>query len=59
MLGDSLGQTDTEGQLSFLAMYEELIKKNLEQAAKMYAEKGRMYRSVGLLCGLAVGIMVL
>ncbi len=59
MLGDSLGQTDTEGQLSFLEMYEELIKRNLEQAAKDYAEKGRMYRSVGLLCGLAVGIMVL
>ena len=58
-LGDNLGQTDTEGQLSFLEMYEELIKKNLEQAAKDYADKGKMYRSVGLLCGLAVGIMVL
>lgn len=58
-LGDSLGQTDTEGQLSFLEMYEEMIKKNLEQAARDYAEKGRMYRSVGLLCGLATGIMVL
>lgn len=58
-LGDSLGQTDTEGQLSFLEMYEELIKKNLEQAAKDYADKGRMYRSVGLLCGLAAGITVL
>ncbi|MDE6580061.1 MAG: stage III sporulation protein AB [Ruminiclostridium sp.] len=59
MLGDSLGQTDTEGQISFLEMYEELIKNSLEQAAKDYVDKGRMYRSVGLLCGLAVGIMVL
>lgn len=58
-LGDSLGQTDTEGQLSFLEMYQELIKKRLEQAAKDYSDKGRMYRSVGLLCGLAAGIMIL
>lgn len=58
-LGDSLGQTDTEGQLSFLEMYEEMIKKSLEQAARDYTNKGRMYRSVGLLCGLAIGIMVL
>ena len=58
-LGDSLGQTDTEGQLSFLEMYEEMIKRNLEQASKEYADKGRLYRSVGLLCGLAAGIMIL
>ncbi len=58
-LGESLGQTDTEGQLSFLEMYQELIKKRLDQAAKDYTDKGRMYRSVGLLCGLAAGIMIL
>lgn len=58
-LGESLGQTDTEGQLSFLEMYQELIKKRLDQAAKDYTDKGKMYRSVGLLCGLAAGIMIL
>lgn len=58
-LGDSLGQTDTEGQLSFLEMYEELVKRRIEEASTEYADRGRVYRSVGLLCGLAAGIMVL
>lgn len=58
-LGDRLGQTDTEGQLSFLEMYAEMIKNRLEEAKRDYKDKGKLYRSLGLLCGLAVGIMVL
>lgn len=58
-LGENLGQTDTEGQLSFLELYFDLMKNQLEQAKKEYTDKGKMYRSVGLLCGLAVGIMIL
>lgn len=58
-LGDKMGQTDTEGQISFLEMYTEMIKVRLEQAKKDYSDKGKLYRSLGLLCGLAVGIMVL
>lgn len=58
-LGDRLGETDLDGQLSFLELTCEMLKKQQEEAAENYRKKGRMYRSVGLLCGLAVGIMVL
>lgn len=58
-LGERLGETDCDGQLSFLEMTEELIKGQREQAAADYTNKGKLYRSVGLLCGLAAGIMLL
>ena len=58
-LGDRLGATDLDGQLSFLELTCEMLKKQQQEASENYRKKGRMYRSVGLLCGLAVGIMVL
>lgn len=59
VLGDRLGGTDLDGQLSFLELSCEMLKKQQQEAAENYRKKGRMYRSVGLLCGLAVGIIVL
>ena len=58
-LGDRLGETDLDGQLSFLELTCEMLKKQQQEAAENYRQKGRMYRSVGILCGLAAGIMVL
>lgn len=58
-LGNRLGETDLDGQLSFLELTCEQLKKQQQDAAENYRQKGRMYRSVGLLCGLALGIMVL
>lgn len=58
-LGDRLGETDCDGQLSFLELTEELIKGQREEAAADYSNKGKLYRSVGILCGLAVGIMII
>lgn len=58
-LGDRLGETDCDGQLSFLEMTEEMIRRQREQAAADYSNKGKLYRSVGILCGLAAGIMII
>ena len=58
-LGDRLGETDLDGQLSFLELTCEMLKVKQQEAAESYRQKGRMYRSVGILCGLAAGIMVL
>ena len=58
-LGDRLGETDLDGQLSFLELTCEMLKKQQQEAAENYRQKGKMYRSVGVLCGLAAGIMVL
>ncbi|MCM1299633.1 MAG: stage III sporulation protein AB [Firmicutes bacterium] len=58
-LGEKLGSTDLDGQLSFLEMTEEIFKERQKQAFSDYLNKGRVYRSVGVLCGLAAGIIVL
>lgn len=58
-LGDKLGSTDLDGQLSFLEMTEEIFKEQQNQALADYRNKGKVYRSVGILCGLALGIIVL
>ena len=58
-LGERLGETDSEGQLSFLEMTEAMLSEQREEAREERSAKSRMYRSVGLLCGLAMGIMVL
>lgn len=58
-LGDKLGSTDLDGQLSFLEMTEEIFKERQNQAFADYRNKGKVYRSVGILCGLALGIIVL
>lgn len=58
-LGDKLGETDLDGQLSFLELTCEMLKKQQQEASENYRKKGRMYRSVGILCGLAAGIIVL
>lgn len=58
-LGEHLGETDSEGQLSFLEMTETMLAEQREEAREERSAKSRMYRSVGILCGLALGIMVL
>ncbi len=58
-LGEHLGETDSEGQLSFLEMTESMLSEQREEARENYGKKSGMYRSVGLLCGLAAGIIVL
>ncbi len=58
-LGEHLGETDSEGQLSFLEMTGSMLSEQREEARENYGKKSGMYRSVGLLCGLAAGIMVL
>ena len=58
-LGERLGETDADGQLSFLELTEAMLSAQREEAREDYSKKSRMYRSVGLLCGLALGITVL
>ena len=41
-----------------LEQFSELLKHQLEQANDEYLAKGRMYRSVGLLGGIAAGIVI-
>ena len=58
-LGNTLGATDKEGQLLSFEQFSELLERHLEEANEEYQKKGRMYRSVGSLGGIAVGIVII
>ena len=58
-VGEQLGSTDIEGQLSMLNLNKTLAKRNLSDAQNEYRTKGKMIKSVWSLCGLAAGIMVI
>lgn len=58
-IGETLGTSDTEGQLKALAFYRERANALYEQRNAEYMAKGRLYRSLGLLAGLTVGIIVI
>ena len=57
--GSPLGATDLEGQLSHLALYRELLKKQLDGAERDITEKSRLYRTLGLFGGACAAIMLL
>ena len=58
-IGETLGTSDTEGQLKALELYRGRANALYEQRSAEYMAKGRLYRSLGLLAGLTVGIIVI
>lgn len=59
LLGSKLGATDKSGQEAHLSQCTELFKKQLTLAEEEYSRKGKMSRSIGVLGGLAAGIVML
>lgn len=57
--GNFLGSTDISGQLSGIALQSELMHGIYERRQADYQKKGRLYRSLGVLAGLTVGIIVI
>ena len=57
--GSLLGTTDVEGQLSGISALQSLIQTLYERRSEEYNSKGRLYRSVGLIAGVTLGIMVI
>lgn len=57
-VGNSLGNSDTAGQLAMLELNKELLTARLAEAADTASRKGTMYRSVGVLSGLGLAIIV-
>ncbi len=56
--GDSLGKSDAEGQLSVIEGLKERLRRITVSREEAYSQKGRMYRSVGVLFGVMAGILV-
>lgn len=58
-LGQSLGTCPAESQLSLLRLYSARLDKLSEQAEKTAEQKGRLYRSGGILAGLGAAVLLL
>lgn len=58
-LSEVLGATDIQGQISALDMVKCNIENNLYQAEQNCQTKGKMYKSLGMLSGLAVAILTI
>lgn len=57
-LGETLGTSDLAGQLVTLEQYQEQMTPYCTEAAKRYQQLGRVYRSVGILGGAAVALLL-
>ncbi|WP_295090768.1 stage III sporulation protein AB [Ruminococcus sp.] len=58
-VGNFLGTSDTECQLRTLAVYQERAQELFKLRTTEYRVKGRLYRSLGLLAGVTVGIIAI
>lgn len=58
-IGETLGSSDVEGQLASIALQKETCARLLEQAAHDRERKGKLYRSLGVLAGVFVSILLL
>ena len=58
-LGDTLGCADLDTQLSAIACARELLCAKLENARETEKSRGKLYRTMGVLCGFAVVIILL
>lgn len=57
-LGCNLGTTDIDGQLSTLNIYKIRLDKMIEEESEKYRVKGKMYRSLGIMFGAMIGILI-
>ncbi len=57
-LGEVLGSTALQGQLDQLNLLESRFQIQQEAAAQRYQTTGKLYQSLGLMCGLALVILL-
>ena len=57
-LGNVLGSTGLQGQINQLNLLQSRLKSQWEMASQRYAINGKLYRSLGLLGGLLMVILL-
>lgn len=58
-LGRELGTCPAKGQLSLFKLYSARLDRLYQQAEKNFEQKGRLYRSGGVLAGLCAAVLLL
>jgi stage III sporulation protein AB len=54
-----LGQTDINGQISKVKLTQEFIEKQIEEATVDENKNQKLYKSLGVLCGLTLVIILI
>ena len=58
-LGRSLGTSDISGQLSLIELHSEKLSALRKSASEESAKKGKLFRSVGALCGIGAAVLIM
>ena len=58
-LGNVLGTSDTQGQLAAIELYSAKLDSMIKASDEQYSRKGKLYRSLGVLSGAMLGILML
>ena len=58
-LGKMLGATDVEGQLNEIKLVNEFLDKQLEDAEYEKSKNEKMYRTLGIITGLTITILLI
>ncbi len=58
-VGATLGSTDLDGQLSALTLCKSRLENLLTQSTERLRSHGNLYRSMGVLCGLFLVILLI
>lgn len=57
--GKSLGTTDRDGQLNLCGMYEEMVVEKVHQAQTKAKSHAALYSKLGIICGVAIVIILI
>ena len=58
MFGKLLGKTDIEGQVSEILLTQNLIEKQIEKAEYEKSKNSKLYKSMVVICGLGICIIL-
>lgn len=58
MFGKLLGKTDVEGQVSEILLTQKLIEKQIEKAEYEKLKNSKLYKSMGVILGLGICIIL-
>ena len=58
-LGNTLGKSDVDGQMSGINLFTELLKVQLQKAEKEKEKSSKMYKSLGAIVGIVIVIILI
>ncbi len=59
MMGKLLGKTDIEGQVNEIELTKSLIEKQIEKAELEKIKNSKLYKTMGVICGIGICIILI